>query len=234
MQSFQGSKSSLPLHDLSPLERAINDFEQKAVAYHRKAAAHLDNESPEQRLQREQELREALGHLNHERRHISIMAQIQIRLQEYQAKGRNMTVRDMLLEAHHPTGPLASYMRAAGRPQPSNRHSPHHVVQGKGRTPQSADVRLLMHMCGIRINDPDNGVWLPKTKADKGHWSMPKAPAHAEIHTHNYETWVTALTRGMETERTFRAQLVRIRTILRDGRQPAKVTSKPDASWSGK
>ena len=230
MQLFKGPGANISVHTLSPLERAIDAFEKKATDYYQNARTTVKNETAEDRLKREQDLKKAFDHLKHERRHISILAQLQIRLQEYQAKGRTMSTKEMLLETHHPTGPLATHMRAAARPQPSNRHSAHHIVQGKGRTPQNAEVRALMHMCGIRINDPDNGVWLPKTKKDKGHWSMPHAPAHAEIHTRNYETWVTRMTGRAETEVTFRAKLVQIRSLLRDGRQPAKVTAKPDAS----
>lgn len=222
--------------DLSPLEVAISKFEKKASNFYKSKDNIPLNETEEQRLARENDLSTTLRHLKHERRHISILAKIQTRLQAYQAKGRTMDVDDMLIEKHHPTSKLAKNLRAACRPAPSyKRHSPHHIVQGKGKTPQNADARLLMHECGIRINDPDNGVWMPRTKADKGYWTCPNQPAHSEIHTYNYERWVSIETLGMETEGTFRAKLTKIRILLRDGKQPRKVTESYNKNnpWNG-
>ncbi len=224
------------LTELSPLEVAISKFEKKATRYYKSKSRIPENETEIERINREKELAGVLRHLKHERRHISTLAQIQTRLQAYQNKGRVMDVNDMLLEEHHPTGELVKNLRAACRPSPSNkRHSPHHIVQGKGRTPQNADARLLMHECGIRINDPDNGVWMPRTVEDKGYWSTRNQPAHEEIHTHNYERWIFTQTRGMETEFTFRSKLVKIRILLRDGKQPPKVTEKycKNKPWNG-
>ena len=144
-----------------------------------------------------------------------------------------MTRKEFREEKHHPTKKLASNLRASGRPRPSQNHTAHHVVLGKGRTQGMADARLLMFLYKIRINDPDNGTWLPRAKKDKGHWSMPNAPAHSEIHGYNYETWVTALTQTAMNERAFRAALLRIRSLLRDGRQPLQVTQQKKTDWDG-
>lgn len=84
-----------------------------------------------------------------------------------------------------------------------------------------------MHFSGIRINDPDNGVWLPRTKADKGHWAMPHAPAHSEIHTHNYEAWVFRMTQNIRNGEEFRGKLTTLRALLKDGRQDSSVTQPP-------
>ncbi|WP_074903808.1 AHH domain-containing protein [Microbulbifer thermotolerans] len=175
-----------------------------------------------------------MDHLRNERRKIAVFAQIQSGLENYQAWGRKQAEEDpleLLNEKHHPTKVLAQNMIADGRPKPSNRHSPHHIVQGKGRHPRTTDTRLNLHLYGIRINDPDNGVWLPRTKFDKGHWSMPDAPAHSEIHTFNYETWINFLIGPIEGELAIRSALIRIRSLLRDGRQPSKITEKKDVNW---
>jgi hypothetical protein len=228
-----GRRVSLLPHEMSPLDLAIAQFEKQAKAYH-SLKRQPRPETPEERLKREKELASALEHLKNERRRVAVLAQIQTRLQQYQGWGRKTAADnpfELLEEKHHPTTVLANNMRADGRPQPSTRHSPHHIVQGKGKHPRTADVRLNLHLYGIRINDPDNGVWMPRTKADKGHWSMPHAPAHSEIHTFNYETWANFLLSILEGEVVIRAALLRIRCLLRDGKQPKQVTAKKDVSW---
>lgn len=219
---------SLPPHEMTPLEVAIAQFEKQAKAYYSKKQP-APTETPAKRLTREKELASALAHLKNERKRVLVLAQIQARLEAYQGWGRQKAAEnpfELLEERHHPTTVLAHNMRADGRPQPS-----HHIVQGKGKHPRTTDVRLNLHLYGIRINDPDNGAWMPKTKADRGHWSMPSAPAHAEIHTFNYETWISFLLGSLEGEEVIRAALVRIRCLLRDGKQPKQVTAKKDASW---
>ncbi len=69
-------------HELSPLERAIQNFEKKAFLYHDKALNIPNNETPQERLKREQELKSAFAHLKNERLHIKTLAQIQQRLEE--------------------------------------------------------------------------------------------------------------------------------------------------------
>ncbi|WP_422732618.1 AHH domain-containing protein [Microbulbifer magnicolonia] len=59
-------------------------------------------------------------------------------------------------------------MRADGRPQPNPRFTAHHIVLGKGRTQYAAQSRIDLHFHGIRINDPDNGVWIPGRSKTKG------------------------------------------------------------------
>lgn len=54
---------------------------------------------------------------------------------------------------------------------------------------------------------------------------MPNAPAHSEIHTYNYETWVNTLIDPQIDEHAVRAALTRIRGLLRDGKQPKQVTA---------
>ncbi len=236
IEYIQGNRTTLLVHEMSPLELAIEKFETDVNAYYKKKAKR-PNETSQSRLTREKELSSALVHLKSERKRIAILAQIQFRLGEYQQWGREQADEnpfELLDEPHHPTKILARNMRADGHPQPSKRHTPHHIVLGKGKHPRTADVRLNLHLYGIRINDPDNGVWMPRTKDDRGHWSMPKAPAHAEIHTFNYETWVSAMIGHLEEETTIRSALLRIRCLLRDGKQPKQVTQKKNEKWSPK
>lgn len=64
-----------------------------------------------------------------------------------------------------------------------------------------------MHLNSIRINDPDNGVWLPANKKHTPHWSMPAAMGHLEYHTHKYEYKVAQRIRLRNTETQIRTEL---------------------------
>lgn len=139
----------------------------------------------------------------------------------------------MEIEKHHPTKLLANYMRAAGRPKPSPKHTAHHIVPGKGRTISTYRARIALHALGIGINDPDNGVWMIRYKKSKGHSSMPNAKRHLEIHTNNYEGWILRHIVLVETETQAREKLKSLRLILQHGTQPKEVTMPPDENWKG-
>jgi len=236
MEYDHGRRITPHYHEMSPLERAIAGFEEKAKSYYRKTVAPA-NETPEQREEREKALDKALGHLKAQRLATLTQVQVQTRLEEYRAAlqpGDGATRREkrvlreaMALEKHHPTKVLAKFMRADGRPQPGPRFTAHHIVLGKGKTQYSAQARVDLHFHGIRINDPDNGVWMPRQKQDKGHWAMPHAAAHSEIHTHNYEHWVYTSTNVIADSEAFRTKLITLRNILRDGQQPDYITQPP-------
>ena len=232
------------MHELSPLDAAIHNFERLAKQYHRKCKAPSgQNETPEQRKQREDELKKALTHLQQEKRLASVMVAVQSKLQEYRteyhsnnAKSRKDEARylqAMKDERYHPTYALAIFLRADGRPQPSPLHVAHHIIPGLGKTDFAARARLNLHMFDIRINDPINGMWLVRRRRDKGHWSTPDAVSHSQIHTYNYERWIFFNTLSSQSEQAFRASLLRVRLLLESGKQPAKVTMPPDNDWNG-
>lgn len=231
----RGRRITPLVHEMTPLEAAIARFECEASTYFKKREREAPKgESEPERQSREEALSATLNHLKSERRKIKVFAEIQARLREYQNWGREKSEEDplaLLDEPHHPTTVLARNMRADGRPQPSNRHSPHHIVLCKGRQPSTVTARLTLHMNGVRINDPDNGVWMPRAKADKGHWSMPNAPAHSEIHTYNYESWISFIFERLDSEVVVRSALTRVKILLRDGRQPKQVTAPKDLHW---
>lgn len=137
-------------------------------------------------------------------------------------------------ERHHKTDILEEKLRADGRPKPSPKHTAHHIVPGRGKTPSSYQARVQLHLHGLRINDPDNGVWMIRNKEHAGHWSTPNAKTHGEIHTHNYEAWVFTNIRGAANESIMRNLLTRLRGMLESGTQPKHVTMPPDNNWNGK
>ncbi|MCO1334004.1 AHH domain-containing protein [Microbulbifer sp. OS29] len=244
MQYDHGKRVTPHYHEMTPLERAITEFEGKAKAYHSSKNSQLENETKEQRAKREKQLESALLHLKHEKLRALTQVEVQHQLEEYRQAARVATEGDFAsqLEAqeiladekHHPTKKLANFMRMDGRPQPSPRFTPHHLVQGKGKGQDAARARVELHMQGIGVNDADNGVWMPRTKADKGHWAYPNTAAHSEIHTLNYEKWVYANVSFKASEQAMRGALSILRAHLKDGTQPEQVTSRSDPSWSGK
>ncbi|MGI9282457.1 MAG: AHH domain-containing protein [Endozoicomonas sp.] len=241
------------LHEMTPLERIMADFEQKCKKYHtdkdefdvaKKAAKKGNGIKPskadEKALSKKsRELNRLLKQLAAERLATLTQVSVQDSLEKYRTelkpsedstrKDRSIHRNAMGIEAHHPTKVLAKFMEDDGRhaPDPKSRFTAHHIVQGKGRTRFAAEARVDMHFHGIRINDPDNGVWMPREISDKGHPAMRHANAHAEIHTYNYEHWVHNRSRNIVNEGAFRGKLLSIRTLLRDGQQPDYVTEPP-------
>lgn len=165
----------------------------------------------------EKELKKAREHLDNQRVCAETMASIQAKLDDYRDKGRlvNTGTREqrknvlsmMRTEKHHPAYRLAQHLIADGKAKPSPNHSAHHIVPGKGKVQETYRARTHMHIHSIRINDPDNGVWLPTYKKHTPHWSMPAAMGHLEYHTHKYEYKVAQRIRLKTTEAHIRTEL---------------------------
>ncbi|AWF82575.1 hypothetical protein BTJ40_18155 [Microbulbifer sp. A4B17] len=95
-------------------------------------------------------------------------------------------------------------------------------------------ARLNLHAHGVGINDPVNGVWLPRKYEYKGHWATPKAPAHKEIHRYNYETWIVAkFSQSGLPELVLRNRLREVKTRLKHGGYPQQITKAKDCEWDG-
>lgn len=233
----KGRQETLLTWELDPLDLTIQQYEQKCKQYHYRSLKR-DNETSEERTERLSSLAKAKEHLDAEYLKLFAMAQVQERLETYREEFKHLSRRERQREyekeAHHPTEVLEENLRAAGRAQPSPRYTAHHIVEGAGKLAETKLARALLFRHDVRINDSDNGVWMPMTEADRGHWAMPKAVPHSRIHTHNYERWVWGGINGLRSELTIRAKLTYYRTMLKHGLQPEKVLKKPDANWNGK
>lgn len=111
-------------------------------------------------------------------------------------------------------------------PKPSPQHTAHHIVPGKGRTVHSARARSRIHLFGIRINDPDNGVWLPSASKYTPNWSMPEALGHKQYHTEGYEKWVSMRLRNQSSETFARQELRMIALLLEQNKLPPEARIK--------
>lgn len=180
---------------------------------------------------RKAEFEAAKVHLQQQRKHLEVVASIQCKLDEYREQGRKVTsgmrsdrragIRMLEVEPHHPTTLLTKFLLADGKPKPSPNHSAHHIVPGKGRLQETYIARVHMHTRGIRINDPDNGVWLPMHRKHTPHWSMPNAKAHLQYHTKEYEYNIAARIRTKGTEKLVRYELNFIGKLMQETGQIA-------------
>lgn len=238
MTHFHCLPNSEPAHwELSPLDLSIQEYEKRCKDYYyRKVKKHDETEA--QREERLAELSEAKTLLTHEKQRLMTMISVEAQLQQYRDEFKSLKGsekrRSYANEDHHPTAILAENLRKVGRAQPSPRFSAHHLVEGKGKLAITRQARVLLATYDIRINDPDNGVWMPMTEQDRGHWAMPKATPHSQIHTHNYERWIWGQIQYLESEEEIRAKLSILRAHLKNGTQPEQVTMKSDKSWDGR
>jgi len=176
-------------------------------------------------VERAARLDEAKKHLDHERRHLETIASIQAQLDEYRELGLSATkgnaqdklsARNLLAaEKHHPTDVLEKYMRVEGIPKPSTKHTAHHIVPGLGKLKVVTNqTRVHLHIYGIRINDPANGVYLVRKDEDTPHWSMPNSRGHLKYHTHEYERWISQRLRPLRNIDTLTTHLQIIGRLL--------------------
>lgn len=171
-------------------------------------------------------------------------------LKAYREKSKSAGISKLLKEAHHPTKTLANLLCQDAEPKPSDVHEAHHIIMGKGKymIAEMMQARTALHLFGVGINDPKNGVWLPNyfknseewrlpdsdPKRPK-HWATPESPPHRPIHGKNYEKWVTEnLLFARNNETTFVGALKGLKRKLKFGPYPDKILQKPDPSWDGR
>lgn len=191
-----GVRLTMLVHEMDPLEAAIHNYEKMAKE-------HFSLENAEKttytEAQRKEKLEESLKFLQLERIKLKTIASVQAQLQVYreqglQAKTSRASLGGLEAEDHHPTEDLEKYMRAEGQVKPSQYHTAHHIVPGKGKLKVlTSQTRTHLHINGIRINDPANGVYLlhKDEYTTPPHWSMPNSRGHLKYHTYDYERWVS-------------------------------------------
>ncbi|GAA3925140.1 AHH domain-containing protein [Litoribacillus peritrichatus] len=211
----------------SPLQLSIYRFELKARKYHYdKALAAPANESLAQKKNREKAFEEDWNHLQKEKERLSALALAE-NLKKYREESASKSLSELQREPHHPTHTLSNNLAAIAEPKPSTSHEPHHIIMGKGRwlVMEMMRARLNLHVHGIGINDPINGVWLPRYMSDHGHWATPNSAPHRPIHRYNYEDWVTEVLRanGLSKEMVLN-QLKEKKRQLKNGSYPDRIT----------
>ena len=176
-------------------------YEAAIVEHERNVQAFYSTESQSGvAVDRKKALTEALAFLAKERAKLSTISSIQEQLREYRAQGmlahkdnsdmwsRADALDVMAAEDHHPTELLEQNMRAEGVPKPSAQHTAHHICPGQGKLRDTTRLaRDHLHIHGIRINDPANGVYLISNDRNTPHWDIPGSRGHRKYHTHGYE-----------------------------------------------
>ena len=101
-------------------------------------------------------------HLARERMYVENLAQITERLEEY--FGVIEKPKYNMLNDEHQSQRLGENMRAKGRAKPTERYDAHAIVSGTHV--RAAMSRLKLSETRVGLDDPDNGVWLPRSGND--------------------------------------------------------------------
>lgn len=148
---------------------------------------------------------------------------------KYRADAHNMSKADLKKEQHS-SELLTQHMTAFGEPRPHKLCDAHAIVSGGH--PRAAALRAILAHFKLRIDDPDNGCWLPKnTEAKK---QMPtrlrNAVPHSRIHRANYYTWMERILdlSRIKNQGKLRFELNMIERVLQDGSHPLWVMNKKD------
>lgn len=134
-------------------------------------------------------------------------------LSEYYSTARKMSTQDLLSEKHKPRR-LSQHIGCRGITRPMN-VAAHAIVSGSH--PEAMAARRILARWKIRIDDPDNGVFLPRDSRFIPHNELPKALDHAKLHTEEYYVNVASVLSQTTSEQGCRAALRIIGQKLQDG-----------------
>lgn len=228
-----GVRISKLTHEMSPLERAIQSYEEKAEKYYSMDNPNLHFTKEEREIKKKEAMRE----LAIQRRHLETIGEVHALLEAYREGNmkikagsntdRKKALATMKNESHHPTELLEKLMRAEGHPKPSSRHTAHHILPGSGQYEKVmiARARTHIHTHGIGINDPANGVYLLTKDEYTPHYSMPASRGHLKYHTRDYEKWVSLRIRQLTHIDIIKTQLQVIGRLLQHN-EPKTAISK--------
>jgi hypothetical protein len=138
------------------------------------------------------------------------------KMASYRREGADMNLFQLLNEKHS-SSLLGKHLRTSGIARPGAKWEAHHLISGKHA--EAADARLVLaeESNKIRIDDPDNGAWMPKTKADARPTMYPNAIGHNRIHRQLYYFWIGNAISMMDDDLQIRAFLNTVRAQLLHG-----------------
>lgn len=131
----------------------------------------------------------------------------------YIQQGYTSMSRTELEEEVHDSKKLGCRMVVSGDRKPHTLCHAHAIVSGGH--PRAATLRGILAKYKIRIDDPDNGCWLPENTEVKRKIASNAVP-HSRIHRKNYYRWMDTYIRLPATndEKYCRFQLNMIRNRL--------------------
>lgn len=148
---------------------------------------------------------------------------------QYKLEAQNMSQAQLEKEKHK-SSRLGRFLVQDGMPKPGNGFEAHAIIAGLHQ--KAAFLRVQMAIRKIRIDDADNGCWLPKTEKDAIGTQFPNAVPHRRIHNHFYFDWLSSVAMRVTrrtTEKEFRFSLNRARKLLQSGAVAHRVL-KPKAA----
>lgn len=142
----------------------------------------------------------------------------------YIKDGTNMTRSELEKEVHI-SHKLGERMELANDPKPHEKCHAHAIISGGH--PKAVTLRAILAKFKIRIDDPDNGCWLPENTAALK--VMPqqlrKSVPHSRIHRNNYYFWLSSYIKIPNTndDKFLRFQLAMIENALQKSSFPPYV-----------
>ena len=133
---------------------------------------------------------------------------------QFRVDANNMGFTQLANEKHS-SKRLGDFLRADGHPRPAARWDAHHIISGSSHLAMAS--RAILADIKMRIDDPDNGCWMPKTKADARPTIYPNAIGHNRIHRKLYYIWIENSIQLMTTQGQVRAFLNMVRMQLLQG-----------------
>lgn len=127
------------------------------------------------------------------------LAKISALLRQYRIDGKVKNGMQLTSE-NHSSKQLGKFLRANGQPRPGPGWEAHHLISGAHKEAAGARALLASEDIKIRIDDPDNGCWMPKTKKDARPTIYPNAIPHSRIHRERYYNWIFNLLFGAQSD----------------------------------
>ncbi|WP_444998452.1 AHH domain-containing protein [Aliikangiella sp. IMCC44359] len=120
---------------------------------------------------------------------LRVKGEIAEKLDDYRLQASGMSIKELQREKHN-SSRLATHMKCAGDPRPSNRCDCHAIVSGARK--EAMALRGILARFKIRIDDPHNGCWLPRDWEDRKHMPnyLRNGVPHKRIHHHEYYLWL--------------------------------------------
>lgn len=123
---------------------------------------------------------------------VKMEAQVHYRIELYRNGADAMEIEELELEKHL-SARLGQHLEDSGDKRPNCKCHAHAIVAGKH--PHAVELRSVLAWLGMRIDDPENGCWLPENTAALKEMPsrLKNAVPHSRIHRYNYYFWLRSL-----------------------------------------
>lgn len=218
-------KGEIDVYEVQPQElmfgliEVIRETQERIGYYELKKITkdHLDNSIAETIKKQERKLSESEIVAMAAKLYTKIMTKGAIQalslLTEYYAEAKNMK-RDQFLNEPHKPARLSRHIKCTGYQRPPN-VAAHAIVSGDH--PAAKAARKILAKWKIRVDDPDNGVFLPADSRYMPHPEMPDASNHAQLHTDEYYVNITNILNTATSQAECRLALRLIASKLKEG-----------------